>query len=672
MGSLLARIRRGIAEPEKQPNFPGAARSSRRPPFSSASTTEASFAASKVAGISALVVIGVVLWLALLWFPESAQSLNLDEGWGLAYARFMSTRAQAGVDYIFTYGPLGYLMVPLYFPGLFWLKYGWAAAFSLVETLILLRLMTRLPSRWLWAPFVALVLTALPHSEVQFILVLVVAALSCALEERYTFRRFAPIAVLLATLALVKFTFLVLGVACVAVLIAFAPQKGRRRSALVLVTSVVGASATLWIAAGQSLRNVPRFLWGSLQIAGGYSTSMGIDGPFSYLSTSLEVLVFLSIACLLGIGKDLLSRRKLAALAIIFGGLLLGWKEGFVRQGGHNASLFFGYAAFFPALLLAIDDVRGKPTAAIRSALLAVACLLSIGVLEAVPPDPPRQPLSFTAACDRIVSGFRTLTNPLANEHDLGAAWVHWHKKWNLRAVRARVGSSPIDVVSFDQSTGIWNDFNWHSRPVIQGYAAYTPALAALNGDFFRRSTAPRFVLTRFATIDEHFVAADDPLVLLELLRNYRPVLKERRYILLERRKDADESVRKGRVLLDRRVRFGETIALTPPPDGILTLSVKVSYTFFGALRKRLYWVPPMSISVKFPDSTETKATDLFPEIAASEFLISPYVADNGDLSRIYDGRGKSVAAVRLEVGQAARACFGDSATVVVTEYPRR
>ena len=671
MGSLLARARRAVAEREKQPKFAEPARSSSRPPLASASARKASSDSSKVWETCALVVVGVVLWLALLWFPEAAESVRLDEGWGLTYGRFMSTRAQAGVDYIFTYGPLGYLMVPLYFPGLFWLKYGWAAAFSLVETLLLLRLMTHLPSRWLWAPFVAFVLMALPHSEVQFILVLIVAALLCALEERRTFRRFAPIALLLATLALVKFTFLVLGVACIAVLVAFAPRKERGRTALVLASSFFGASTALWIAIGQSLRNVPRFLWGSLQMAGGYSTSMGVEGPVSYLSTSFEVLIFSCLACLLGARTELLSRRKLSALAILFGGLLFTWKEGFVRQGGHNASLFFGYAAFFPALLLAIDDAKGRPTAALRSAFLGVACLLSIGVLEAVPLEAPRQPLELTATWNRIVSNLRVLKNPRAYEDDLSVAWATWHKKWKLRAVRSHVGASPVDVVSFDLSTGFWNDFNWRSRPVPQGYAAYTPALAALNGDFFKRSNAPRFILTRWAAIDDHFAPADDPRVLPELLRRYRLVLKERWYLLLERRPDADAPDPEGRVVLKRQVRFGEKIALAPLAGGIVTLSVQVSYTPLGTLRRRLYWVPPMSISVQFPDSTETKPKDLFPEIAASEFMVSPFVADNDDLSRTYKGKGRPVTAVRLDVSKAARACFGDSAVVVVREYAR-
>jgi hypothetical protein len=475
----------------------------------------------------------------------------------------------------------------------------------------------------------------------------------------------------------VKFTFLVLAGCCIAVLVVLSPRENRLRGPTALVATFFASAIALWLLAGQSLRNVPKFLSGSLQIAAGYSAAMGTEGPREYLSTSIEVLVLLAIACALGVSVDLLSRRRLAGLAIAIGGLLLSWKEGFVRQGGHNASLFFGYAAFFPGLLVVIDDASAKPAALLRNAFLSLASLLSIGVLRAVPLEAPRQPLSLTATYDRVLSNLSVLTSPSAKEQALEVAWDFWHEKGKLRAVRARVGADPMDVVSYDLSIGFWNDVTWRSRPVLQGYAAYTPSLAALNANFFRRADAPRFVLSRWASIDDHFASADDGQTLLELLREYRPVLTERKYLLLEHRRDPDDEDRVGRVVFSKQVPFGERIALTSRPHGWLTLTVKVSYTPLGAMRRRFYWVPPMSISVELPRSGETKPKDLFPEPAASEFLVSPLVESNTDIGQIYDGNGRSAVAVRLRVSDAARACLGDSALVTLTEYgglklPRR
>ena len=59
----------------------------------------------RIAGVAAIVVPFVVL----LWFPWPYREHLLDDGWSLALGEFMRTRARAGVDYVFPYGPLGYL-----------------------------------------------------------------------------------------------------------------------------------------------------------------------------------------------------------------------------------------------------------------------------------------------------------------------------------------------------------------------------------------------------------------------------------------------------------------------------------------------------------------------------------------------------------------------------------
>jgi hypothetical protein len=62
------------------------------------------------------------LWLALLDFPRLVAAQRIDESWNRCLGHFVSNRSQCGVDYVWTYGPLGYFVHPVYVADLFWWK----------------------------------------------------------------------------------------------------------------------------------------------------------------------------------------------------------------------------------------------------------------------------------------------------------------------------------------------------------------------------------------------------------------------------------------------------------------------------------------------------------------------------------------------------------------------
>src|SRR6516164_6086969 len=68
---------------------------------------------------------GTVTWVCLLYLPRYAGGSSLDESWAQALGYFLTHRFQAGQDYIFTFGPLGYFFTPIYDKDLFWYKCVW-------------------------------------------------------------------------------------------------------------------------------------------------------------------------------------------------------------------------------------------------------------------------------------------------------------------------------------------------------------------------------------------------------------------------------------------------------------------------------------------------------------------------------------------------------------------
>src|SRR5690348_6189831 len=73
----------------------------------------------------AVLIVGLILWPSLLSHPRPVDPLDLSSSWEQSLAYFGKHQFQAGKDYIFSYGPLGYFDTLTYDADLFWYKYAW-------------------------------------------------------------------------------------------------------------------------------------------------------------------------------------------------------------------------------------------------------------------------------------------------------------------------------------------------------------------------------------------------------------------------------------------------------------------------------------------------------------------------------------------------------------------
>jgi hypothetical protein len=608
------------------------------------------------------------LWVGLLFFPEATSGRYLDQDWGLTLGYLMKTRSQAGVDYVFTYGPLGYLTDPLFYPGLFGLKYLWTIAFAAASAVALVRFATLLSSRLLQVSWLWLMLAFLPRTEMHVVVVLVVIALLHVLEDAWSPRRLAATAALFATLGLVKFTFLLLATGLVVTLAVAGPRGARSRIGGTLAGCYLVSLASLWLLAGQSLSHVPRYLATSFEIARGYSEGMSFDGGPKLRAAAFQVMVAVAIGAVLVPPRAWRSRHRMAGLAIVALGLFLSWKEGFVRQDPPHTAVFFAYAAIATVMLAALEGGRDEATLPLRAAFLAVAALESVGVLRGIAKEPPSRMLSLALTRDRAARSVEILWSPLRHRDAGEGAWHTQEKAWALPAVQARVGRDSLDTMTIDQGVVLLNGFNWHPRPIFQSYSAYTPKLARLNGEFFRREDGPRFVLMRWASIDLRFPADDDGPALIEVLRRYRPALWEQDYVLLQRLPPAEVRSGPGSTIVHRRLRFDERLRVSLDPKDLCTLSVSAKPTLVGKLRRLLFRSPKLIFLVEQP--RERKRYELVPELASVPFVLSPLFEGNFDVPFVYSGRGRRIVAIRFVGTDELRAFFGNSVEITIRRYP--
>ncbi len=589
------------------------------------------------AGRAALVAI---LSLLVLAPPSAPREPNLELSHGIALAHFLKTGARAGHDYWFTYGPLGSLSMPIYFEGLFAWKLLWELGVALLAAFVLVRLLGRLPGFWTRAAFALTLAYALPRTPTLYPVLVVGAGLDLLHRERWSRWDVARSALAWALLGLAKFSYLLLGATALACAMLGAPRPHPLRRALALLAACAGVFGTAWLGLGQSPADLGAWLRSSLELSAGYSEAMALPGRPEELARALGACGLL-LAALLTLPSSLWrSRRGVAAVALLGASTFLSFKGGFVRHDPIHATTFYGFAAlaaFFAATLRTL-----APATRAQALAAALALALPLHALSESRAEPLLSPRWVPRRLEILAENLGLLLGPRATLERLRTGDREARRSLALPRIRARVGHESIDVVSLDQMTLVLNDLVYRPRPVLQGYAAYTPELARANGAFFRGPAAPRFVMTRLATIDDRFLPHDDPVTLLELVRRYRPLFAEGAFLLLERRPPPEARRRaRANVIRSGALRFGEALRLPARErmDVLHTLSVDLSYSLPGRLRRFLLRSEPVTLEIR--ESQGWRSHRILPTLASVEFLIDPIVEGNGDLIALYAHAGQ-------------------------------
>jgi hypothetical protein len=290
--------------------------------------------------------------------PSVVPEPSLDGSYALALGHLLKSGAQAGRDFVFTYGPLGYFYTPAFVEGLYAAKLTWELALAALTTLVVLRLATRIGAGVYRALFIACAILILPGNEARHFALIIGAGLCLLSRDRWPVHEVLLAAVGWAALALVKFTFLSV-VVPVAILAAVGAPSWR--SAALLGASFVGCLLAFWFGAGQSLSTVPALVRGAVQMAQGHSEAMSIPGNTRTLQTAEQLLVFLALATATLPPETWRSRQGRLAVLVLWIGLGATWKGGFVRQDPFHVWNYFAYAALCGFGLAAVrSPARGS------------------------------------------------------------------------------------------------------------------------------------------------------------------------------------------------------------------------------------------------------------------------------------------------------------------------
>ncbi len=419
---------------------------------------------------------------------------GLDESWRAALAMATHHHLRFGHDFVFTYGPLGFLeQGGLYFTGTAILSSLFNGAMHLALCVTLLWCLRRS-----FSPAIALLVTLLTAELVRYVglaetIVLPVAMLGTAVIEQdapdLLQRWFVPAAGLVAGVAiLIKFDAGALALMA-GVVVAWFAMPGRVRSELLLAAGFIPTLVLGWLATGNRIGDLPAFFSSSFQITVGYSSGMIYESgklyQYALVPLAVAILAFTAWRVIPRVGRARRVGLTVLATTVVYGF----FKHSFVRHDGASA------VEFFVACLVLSCAPRVQPNLQ-NAGLVGIGVLFLIALSVAWSQRPlldadPAWTLHTAArqVADLVVASRRqaVVASSRARLRDayrldpqtleaLGGATVHVDP-WETEVVWA------------------YPQLHWRPLPVFQSYAAYTHALDQENAARLAASDGPDRIL---------------------------------------------------------------------------------------------------------------------------------------------------------------------------------
>lgn len=578
----------------------------------------------------ASLLIAPVIWITQLHETYPDATYRLDPSWQRALEHFMNTSQRAGVDYVFTYGPLGAFNSNIELTELFFAR--WILFEGVLKSLGAW-FMAHVALRrcgWLGAlALMAALIFSWPNSDAA--LFTLVAFISAAILARA--RTFGPELwigfALLVEIALVKFSFQLLVLPCVAIIALEAALRRPFGLGLAVGAIFVGMFGIGWVAAGQQLLDFPAYFYNSWQIADGYQSAMGVDQPSESHGFVIKLFALTAAAAAASIfaSDDRRYASCVAAVAVL--SILMGFKAAHITA---PYSVLLPSTAAVAAVLFFVPLTRARSAPKLLCAALAGAL-----VVFAMRDPTAQRPLTPATLREAVVERgemrldfYRTLGAQHGQALERIAAAREKHampKTTELLAGRS------VDVLGVNQSLAYYNGWNYRQRPVFQSYSAYTAHLLELNAAFLRSDDAPEFLVWRLDAYNSQSGLGTDAAAVEAALTRYRPQMFERGFMVLQLDRERPREFTGRQTLVERELARGESFVPPPAPPGKLRrVRIDVRRSALGELRTKLLRGPKASLEFRASDRPITRSWSFAPDPGRYGWLLDPPLGSQYEL----------------------------------------
>lgn len=580
-----------------------------------------------------------VLLMTVPWNPQG-YGFGLDESWAVALHLAFAKGIQFGQDFVYTYGPYGFLQTPKYHPDtwvhlligrIFIALALWAGLLKLIWHCIARRDFS--------VVFLVPLIGVFPNAgflinSCYFIVVTLPLILYFYVNTSWRSPTLMLTIIASALVSLVKHTFLTLALINVCLIAADDVARRKRLPVIPLVYFI--ALFVFWVLASQNLANIPAYITNNIQIISGYSATMGKPGPliqiWLYLiSSSLFVILVTKTEWK---HRGVLGVLPVLGLAAI---LFLTFKGAFIRHdSGHAIQAAFTTvptACLFSAMLW--PEIRGhyskrkfKISGILLWGISFIALLFMGSTIMHHYMDYGYGGYylnSVKQVGSSVTQAVQFMTSQANPQKTLETSSEKVRKKFPLPNV-----SGTVDLYPNYQSVIFAYGFPYKPRPIIQSFSAYTSELAKVNASHLRDSDAPDKILFDIATIDGRLPSSDDGLSWPELLTLYDITDVTGRLLVLQRNLNPREYSLNP--LSEFNASVGEWVEIPDLQAGAIWAQIDASPGLLGKLASAGLKLPPLYMEVETADD-KVKRYRVLADVMNAGLMLSPILDNRWDFA---------------------------------------
>jgi hypothetical protein len=205
------------------------------------------------------------------------------------------------------------------------------------------------------------------------------------------------------------------------------------------------------------------------------------------------------------------------------------------------------------------------------------------------------------------------------------------------KAIRESIGDKSVDIMPWEISYVFFNKLNYNPRPIIQTYQANSDWLACKNEEKYTSNSSPDVVLANIHGYREQNPFWMDKGAYLSLVKNYTlkdtVVMPEEKFYLFE--KNVNIRPIGYSVLRTKKTHLGNSISI--PSNDLLYLHADIHYNFFGKIA-RLFFQPPYLRCTAIYEDGSQKQFRIPPPILKGGILASQSVVSNQEFAHFAQG----------------------------------
>lgn len=566
---------------------------------------------------------------------------GLDASWNFVLSEALSQKLIFGKDIIFTYGPYGLIATHLFYPSTYKLMLIGSLFIGVGYSAMLLTIMNQKnDSLWILACSLIFIILPGPHDVVYllypFLWALIVynfLTIKDSLQKDILLKKTNLLIFLttipLGLLPLIKGTFLIISAALISLTAIMMCLNKHKKMAASIIIIPVFSMLFFWQLAKQPIFALPHYFLNLVPIMSGYSEAMSTAAD----SSTIILYLIASLCILMAILLEANSNKKLKTYLFLSTSIFLfiAFKESFTRGDNGHVMAACSVLIFGPLLLIVILKNRYSFIFLILSALIGFFILPNTSRIA-----------DFITNFEGIYK-MPVLNLELARKNRL----LHGYNN-ALAQIRSSCAvpnlEGSTDIYPYDQSCLFAANLHWAPRPIFQSYSAYTPKLETLNAIHLLSKDAPQNIIFSVKPIDNRLPSLDDGLSWPILLKAYNLSALTPDWVTLKK----NGSKYNGHWVLVKVGQYNQyEEVLLPKTRGLLFAQLKMRETILGRIFNILFKTPPVSISVLLANG-QPKTFRIIPEMAESQFLISPLIEKTNDFALLYDYKNNSLKGQRV------------------------